>query len=185
MPDLGPSPPPEPLTPERIEEMRVADLEASWALVVGTYPDAVRPEATFVGFIDKDTTVSVLRECFEANGVPIDEGRSSPDLNGPVTSIGSSVATEAQAVGNFICHAQHPVKPMSAMSAAQLGYVYDYLTKFLVPCYASFGIVNEPAPSREFFVENWPRQNWFPSAFANEMSLEVDPAIEEHCPPDE
>jgi hypothetical protein len=64
-----------------------------------------------------------------------------------------------------------------------LGYLYDYFTKFLVPCYEANGIENVPAPTRAEFVSLWPNQNWYPSMGDVPMGSEMENQLNAACPP--
>lgn len=180
MPDLGPSPAPVPLSDDEVERMRLEQEDAAWAAVLMTYPDAVRPQVTFEGYLTASDRVEVMSACYTAAGLPLNLGK---DGRGTVVSVGANVRTEAEAISQFSCQAAHPHRPVPPPSHEQLGYIYDYLVRFLVPCYELNGIVNPPPPPRDDFVSNWPNQGWFPSTGIMPMSMEADAALMEACPP--
>lgn len=180
MPDLGPSPAPVPLSDDEVERMRVEQEDASWAAVLITYPNAVRPQVAFEGYVTAADQIEVMSACYTAAGLPLDLARNG---RGTVLSVGTSVTTEAEAVSQFSCQAAHPHRPVPPPSHEQLGYIYDYFVRFLVPCYELNGIVNPPPPSREYFVANWPNQGWAPSTGSMPLEMEFDAALYEACPP--
>jgi hypothetical protein len=158
MPDIGPSPAPDDLDAEELERLRLAEQDANWSSVARQYPTAVRPDVAFAGYTDMGDYIDALDACYVRSGLVLG---TMTDEVGTSTRSGVSPDTEEGAVKAFTCRAEVAVEP-HPMNAAQLGYLYDYLSRFLAPCYAANGIANPPAPSREDFVAKWPRQNWFP-----------------------
>jgi hypothetical protein len=176
MPDLGPSPAPDELTDAEREAVRMGYQDQFWQGVMSQYPDAVRPADPFTGYTAPDDMQNALNECFLSQGLTLGttidaEGNSSPG--------GAEASTEQQSIGMFLCHARI-TGPTQPPNDAQLGYIYDYLTEFLVPCYEANGIQNPAPPTREEFVATWPHQNWFPSTglFGDEREYAVNRA----CP---
>jgi hypothetical protein len=183
MPDLGPSPQPAPQTPEQTEQLRLARVDTDWQFVLGQYPNAVRPETPFQGYIGSADEMSVMSACLTEQHVPLSYGYAiGAKKSDKPMSVGGEASNEHQAIGLFICGAEHPGRPNSPMTPEQLGWSYDYFTEFLVPCYQANGIDVPPAPSREDFISKWPHQNWFPSP-----GMGADPdktaAIQKACPP--
>ncbi|GAB2462086.1 hypothetical protein HD599_000960 [Conyzicola lurida] len=158
IPDLGPLPASDVLTPDQIEQERLAGVEASWLQVTGSYPDAVRPDAAFVGFTPGYTYVDALDECYIDSGLALDR---KTDEVGVSRRTGTTVRSEADAVAVYLCQTAVVVSP-PPMNAAQIGYYYDYLTEFLAPCYAANDIGNAAAPERETYIASWPSTGWFP-----------------------
>ena len=159
MPDLGPLPVPDVLTPEQTEQARLATVDADWSQVTRSYPDAVRPEVVFAGYTPGYTYVDTLDECYVDSGLALDR---KTDEVGVSRRTGTTVGSEADAVAVYACLTSVMVTP-PPMNAAQIGYYYDYLTEFLAPCYAANGIDNAAAPSRETYIASWPATSWFPS----------------------
>ncbi|WP_157509558.1 hypothetical protein [Glaciibacter superstes] len=186
MPDLGPSPAPAVLTEEGIEQLRLESVEAQWTRVLVRYPGAARPETQFAGYLAGDARLQAMRDCLETHNVTISESRSGWEADAPIVSVGPDAQNQEEAVGGFICMTMYPFTPVPAPTDAQLGYIYDYLTQFIVPCYQANGVAradDAAAPTREFFIANWPNQNWFPSPdIAMVDSPEWD-AVNDACPP--
>lgn len=180
LPDIGPVPAGyPPFTEAESDAARVDQAEQWWQAVLERYPDAVRPDATFTAYLTDETRVETMRECYTAAGLAIEEGRDGPD--GPVVSIGASATNEAEAIARYVCMTAHPSTPVPGLNEAELGWLYDYLTEFSVPCLAANGIESEPAPLREDFVANWPNQHWYVSVGMS-ADPEWDAALEEACP---
>ena len=110
MPDFEPWPEGDPFTEEDAEAARLANADSDWQGVLATYPDAVRPEVAFEGYVTQSTSVEVMRACYEAAGLPIDEGRSGPDPDDPVLSISTSTDTPEEAIAAYACRVAHPHK---------------------------------------------------------------------------
>lgn len=178
MPDLGPSPTPVPLTDGARESLRLTAQDAQWQSVVDAYPNAVRPEVKFEGYLASETRVKILSECYESRGVAFAEGT---DADGNIVGLSPSTTNEAETVATYACDAAHPPSPVAPPSPEILGYLYDYLTEFVVPCYEANGVANPEPPAREEFVARWPNQNWFPSLEGGQAGTS-DEAIEEACP---
>ncbi|SIN87183.1 hypothetical protein [Agromyces cerinus] len=182
MPEFAPWPAGDPFTEADVEAARLAEADRGWQTVLATYPDAVRPEVAFEAYVTDENRVDVTRACFEAAGLPIDEGRTGPDPDGPVVSIGTSTTTVEEAIALYSCRVAHPEKRTSAPpNAEQLGWIYDYLTEYYGPCLAENAIDVAPAPPRDEFVAKWPEQGWFPSNDRAMYDPEWDAALEEAC----
>ncbi|WP_166878839.1 hypothetical protein [Salinibacterium sp. ZJ450] len=104
-------------------------------------------------------------------------------MYGKVSGMEWTTDLEEHAVGAYVCLGRHRSQPFAPPNDAQLGWVYDYLTQFLAPCYEANGIENPPGPSREDFVANWPDQGWFPTTGHFPMEIDEERAIFEACPP--
>ena len=184
MPEFAPWPASDPFTEADVEAARIAEADRDWQGVLGSYPDAVRPEVGFEAYVTDEDRVDVMRACYEAAGVPIDEGRTGPDPDDPVVSIGTSTTTVEQAIAAHSCRVAHPERRTSGPpNAEQLGWIYDYLTGYYVPCYEANDIVVPPAPPREEFVANWPNQGWFPMVGDHPLAMDAewDAALSKAC----
>lgn len=187
MPDWAPYPESDPpLTEAQSEAKRLADADARWQAVLASYPDAVRPEDAFAGHVTDENRVEVLRECYEAGGLQVDEGRTAGNTDGPPDSISwSGSGSEAELIAAYACDTAHPTKITDpGPNDAELGWVYDYLTEFYAPCLAANGIEVPEPPGRDIWVETYPGFVWFPSAGNDErfMEREMDAALQEACP---
>lgn len=178
MPDLGPSPAPVPLSDVDRETLRLANLDAQWQSVVSMFPDAKRPDVEFAAYLSEADRAEKLAPCYTESGIKYSEGT---DENGTVVGLSPSIIDEASAVAIFLCDAAYPHQLVAPPSPEILGYLYDYFTKFVVPCYEANGITNNPAPTREAFITQWPNQNWFPSMGDVADTADGD-AIETACP---
>lgn len=182
IPDLGSSPAPAPQTPTQIEQIRLSIADQAWRQVLLQYPAALRPPVAFGGYITDAAEVSVMSQCYSEHGVPIANGYPAGAKKGdPPTSVGADASDEQEAIGAWLCNAEHPYRPTPPPTPQQLEYLYDYLTEFLVPCYEANGITEPPAPSRADFVAKWPHQNWYPADGAG-MDGDKAAAITKACP---
>jgi hypothetical protein len=181
MPEFEPWPANDPITEADVEAQRLAAADGAWQTVISTYPDAVRPDIPVEGVVTGSNWIEVLGGCLEAAGVPVDEGRSSPEPDAPVTGLSPAPTTEAQAVAVYACHVAHPNEAHVAPNAAQLGWIYDYLIEYYVPCFEANGISVPPPPSRAEFVAEWPNQGWWPSIDRPTPDPEWDAALTEAC----
>jgi hypothetical protein len=180
MPDLGPSPPPVPLTAEQTEQLRLQWRDDAWNTVQFRFPNAVRPDVPFKGYVAEVSRIEVISACYKSVGLLLDYGKNS---SGKIVGVGTETKTEAEAVSAYACQAAHPVKPTPPPSPEQLGYIYDYLVEFLAPCYAANGIPNPPPPSRDDFIAKWPNQGWYPTSGNAPPDAVKDDALDAACPP--
>lgn len=181
MPDFGPKPTMPPLTDAEAETQRVVEQDDFWQRrVLDRFPDAVRPEVKFGGYVTDDDWVDIRRDCYTAAGLPFDIGTNPAGKGG---ALSPNVDTESNAVAGYVCDSEHPFRPLAPLDARVLGWYYDYLTEFLAPCYAANGIRNTAPPSREYFIANFPDQGWWPSQGSSPMGTAVDDAIDAACPP--
>ncbi len=180
MPDLGPSPAPQVLDAAQTEALRLAEQDRLWAGVTGQYTDATRPADTFAGYLDDSQRLASMKKCITDAGLKLDTGT---DASGTVVDYGASTTTREESIASFSCQTAFRSAPSTPPSSDQLGYMYDYLTEFLVPCYAANGIANQPAPSRTQFVALWPNQGWFPTSGSALMGTELDTQLNAACPP--
>ncbi|WP_136707019.1 hypothetical protein [Agromyces sp. H66] len=186
MPDLAPYPEPDPpLTEAESETRRLEDADLLWQGVLASHPNAVRPEVAFEGHVTDENRIEVLRACYEAAGLQIDEGRTSGNPDGPPDAIGWSGSGEADVVAGYACAVAHPTKITNpGPNDAELEWIYDYLTDFYAPCLEANGIEVPESPGRDNWVETWPGYVWFPSAGDDERfwEPEMDAALREACP---
>ena len=180
VPDIGHSPAPTPLTDAETEAQRISEQDQAWVQVLTRFPQAVRPAVDAVEYVAIDETIEKLIECYESVGVPIDIGR---DRHGNIGGVSTLSTTEAEAVAEFVCRQQLRPRPRAPINQAQLGWMYDYLTEFYVPCLEANGIKNPAPPSRSDFIANYPNQNWFPSMGSAFMDNDLGEAIALACPP--
>jgi hypothetical protein len=179
MPDLGPRPSSEPLSDIDAERKRVELADGHWDTVIAQYPDAVRPEVAFQGFIALEAHFETMRTCLEDAGVEIAIPTSAEGEPAGFEIVEPTVETS---IAYYACEVSHPVRPSAEPSDAELGWAYDYLTRFVVPCYEANGIENEPAPPREEWVAVWPEYLWMPSTGDLPLDPERQAAIDEACP---
>jgi hypothetical protein len=187
MPDLAPYPESDPpLTDAESETKRLEHADLLWqGVVLTTYPQAVRPEVAFEGYVTDETRIEVMRACYEAAGLQVEEGWKSPDLEGPPDSIGWSGNGETDVIAGYACAVAHPMKiTRPGPNKAELGWIYDYLVTFYAPCLAANGLKVPEPPGRDVLVEAWPEYTWFPTT-AEDPRLrqpDVDAALQEACP---
>ncbi|WP_157155937.1 MULTISPECIES: hypothetical protein [unclassified Diaminobutyricimonas] len=179
MPDLGPRPTPDPLSDEQANARRLELQDESWKLVTDQYPSAVRPEDPFVGYISADESLDLVTACLTEKGVPFGYGT---DAYGNRAGYEVNLDTEANAVGVFVCREMHRGRPRGPSTEAELGWLYDYLTQFLAPCYEANNYEIPPPPARDEFIARWPNQGWWPSPPGMPLEPAEEIALNEACP---
>ena len=146
---------------ESEREQALADTaDQWWDFVTQLFPEAQRPAAATVEeieFGDQGATLGeALDRCLDAAGVS----------RGGVGTLEWVPTTVDDAVAWYICRVEYPTAPEPAVNDAQLGWLYDYLSKFVAPCLEARGSTIPTPPTREAFILEWPNQNWFPSSSA-------------------
>jgi hypothetical protein len=140
--ELGPVPPAPELTEAVLDDYLARSLDWQWANVVRNYPHAERHEVAEIERASGSNPRAM--QC-------ADEARAA------------GLDPQAFAVAVYTCAAQFPSLPTGTLSRDQARYLYDYWTRFVVPCYADAGYPDTSTPpTREFFAANWPFQNWAP-----------------------
>ena len=112
--------------------------DRQWAILLQTFPQAVRPTDSFVHWTSSDDPDRVA--CVTA-------AASTPGSD-------SSPPTAAPSIAIFDCEfVRYPVRQSPPPNAAQVSYYYDYLTHYLVPCYLAHGATIDPGmPTRAQFI---------------------------------
>jgi hypothetical protein len=154
---LGEVPESEPMTPEREADFITRFQDFRWELVSRSYPDAVRPAVTVV-----DTTGAGAPACMSDGSM-----------------------SEQNAISDYVCLAQNPPVPPAMLTDAQAGYLYDYWTGFVLPCYHENGYeIEAQPPTRDRFVARWPFQDWSPrpSTLGGEDIIELFAELDQFCP---
>lgn len=179
MPDLGPRPTSEPLSDSEAEQRRIELADSHWETVIAQYPHAVRPEVAFVGYIAPEDHFDTMRACLEERGVEVAIGATA---DGEPTGFEIVEPTEETSIAHYTCEVAPPGRPLPEPSDAELEWAYDYLTKFVAPCYELNGFENEPAPPREVWVDAWPAYVWSPTTGDLPLDSDRQAAIDEACP---
>lgn len=123
--------------------------DAKWTQVVSRFPGVLRPSDAFVHWSAGPTDPDV-KSCYVAAGATVDEGT---DADGNTYPGFSGPDTVAYAQATFDCiYDRFPTRPTPPATTSQISYYYDYLTKFVVPCYRAHGAVVDPAPTRADFI---------------------------------
>jgi hypothetical protein len=136
------APMPDPLGPQRRQQIREAILDAHWAPIQADYPDALRPEVpTMKPVSDHDQPAAVLA-CLRSSGIP-----ASPSDNGfrYNSSLGQS-QLEFVVVG-YVCSASLPSESEveSYLSGSSRAALFDYQRTIVRPCLLAAGATS-PAP---------------------------------------
>lgn len=142
---------PQGLPAEQLESMTRATVDATWeATGLSTRP------AAEVGETESGATFfDAMRDCMFASGVNLDG--MSVDANGGYTPmlVNHDEPGPADRIAFYQCFAQHPIDPVSGTGIAtreQLEYVFDYWTRWLMPCIAMHGYSVANTPERQVFV---------------------------------
>ena len=139
------------LPAEQLESMTQATVDATWeATGLRTRP-TVEVGATESG----EKFFDAIRDCMFASGVNLDG--MSVDANGGYLPmlVNQDEPGPAERIAFYQCFAQHPIDPVSGTGIAtreQLEYVFDYWTRWLMPCIAMHGYSVANAPEREVFI---------------------------------
>jgi len=173
---LGPLPPDEVPGAERLAAFRRAIADLAWKAISASYPDAER-YAGPVGYLPDAAVAPAIAGCVAARGPALPEGGTDDEA-----------LAKAAALTQYACSQQFVRESGPGLSAEQVGYLFDYQARFVLPCYAEKGhpALVQPIP-RDEYVANWPFQSWSPEpSGVDVMTVEYD-QLELMCPsvPDE
>jgi hypothetical protein len=151
--ELGPMPAHAEPTPERLERLRQIAQERAWAGLARQYPGMPRPDAALVEYVEPGDGLTRGQRCIAERGaeLPADGSADGPQL-------------QANAVATYVCGVQYPTRMRGLLTEEQTAYLYDYWTGFVLPCFEEVGTPSTAKPpTREYFIDNWPYQDWAPS----------------------
>ena len=169
--ELGPYPTPAPLTESERDAQLSEGSDREWAEVLTSFPDAIRPDVEVIETVSTNEYRDKRRACLTEAGETIAPGDEwEPD------------GTEASAILGYVCAVEFPITPGRPFSDLELGYLYDFLTGFTVPCMSARGYETDPPISREAFVTKWPNQNWYPYPGGLELMAEESEQLLAECP---
>lgn len=160
------APPPGP-TDAELDAYHVALLDEVWS---NTALEGVveRPAIAVVDTLDPSNWVKQVYICLEQRGVGGFSLLFGEQTGLSLISLDASVPpSEADQLAFYVCTAQYRLNGSDILgsqplrSRAQLDYIYDYFSTWLVPCMLENGYAVPYAPSREDFVASQGR--WNPS----------------------
>ncbi|MBG6107756.1 hypothetical protein [Frigoribacterium sp. CG_9.8] len=174
-------PMPDPLGPQRRQQIRQAILDAHWAPVVADYPDAIRPAVpTMTPVSDYDQPSAVLA-CLRSTGIP-----ASPTDNGfRYSSTRGQSQLEAVRYG---CSASAPSESEleSYLSGSSRAALFDYRRTIVRPCLLAAGATS-PAPpdggATDYFPAALAAWNPFMEIRASQPRAGTVAYLEKRCPP--
>ena len=169
--EIGPYPTPEPLSESDRQALLEEQIDNAWAELLLAYPSAERPDVEVIATVSGEEYRDARRDCLRDLGEIVgDDDDWEPD------------ATEASALLGYTCDAQYPIAPGPPVTDDEIGYLYDFLITFTVPCLERLGMENPAPPSRSDFVSKWPQQHWWPKAEGVEMGSPEEIAVYDTCP---
>ena len=161
---LGPLPPDEPPSAERMAAFRQTLSDVAWNAISSSYPDAERytGPATYLPDAQVNTAVE---NCVAQQGLALPEGGTSDEA-----------LVKASSLARYVCAQQFVVERGPGLSERQVAYLYDYQTEFVLPCYSEKGYpVLTPPIARAEYVAKWPFQYWSPEpSRIDAMGVEYD-----------
>lgn len=179
---LGPVPPHTVYLPDQEEQARIAKVETEWAELLDQYPDAIRPPAVFVRYVDGPERAAAHIDCLAARGFTAQAAPGPEGMGGSYSVTNNADEAMAELTAIWACAVEYPRRPSPPFSAEQLAYLYDYFVEFKVPCLKAAGHPQEQAPTREHFITQWPKQNWYPSARIEPLDSPEWAVVEAACP---
>ena len=161
---LGPLPPDEPPSAERMAGFRQTLSDMAWNAISSSYPDAVRYTGPATYLPDAQVN-SAVEDCVAQQGLALPEGGTSDEA-----------LVKASSLARYVCTQQFVVERGPGLSERQVAYLYDYQTEFVLPCYSEKGYpVLTPPIARAEYVAKWPFQYWSPEpSRIDAMGVEYD-----------
>jgi len=151
----APVPPPNP-TDAEIDSIMVARVESMAASDTEAHPE-VWNAITFGRFIANEEAPAVLGECMGAFGVTTVQIGTNGSMSWTDSAGDGFVETVISA-----CQFAYPSDYSREWvhTDAQLEYLYNYVTTFLVPCLSAAGYASEEPPTRRAFMETARHDLW-------------------------
>ena len=161
---LGPIPASEEPSPERLAAFRQVQSDRGWAGISSQYPDAVRATAEPV-YLPAAEAADARTACLAEQGLELPEGGTD-----------DQALVKASSLAAYACQQKFVDDRGPGLSERQVGYLYDYQTQFVLPCYEQKGhAVTVPPIARDQYVATWPFQNWGPEpSDIDMMTVEYD-----------
>lgn len=148
---LGPIPANEEPSPERLAAFRQTMSDIGWAGISSQYPDAVRAteEPTY---LPRAEAAAAADACLAETGLELPEGGTD-----------DTALVEASVIAGYVCNQRFVGEEGPGLSEKQAAYLYDYQTRFVLPCYEQQGHPVTTAPiARDEYIAKWPFQYWSP-----------------------
>lgn len=149
---LGTYPPDAELTDEAAAQLLGDAADSTWSRVIAQFPSAARPDVAVEKRVATEDAREILTTCLVESGLDLGVGGYNEYFP----------ETAPDGIAWYTCKARFPLEPEAAPTEDQLGYIYDYLVSFVVPCLEENGATNAAPPTREDFIAEWPNQGWFP-----------------------
>lgn len=180
---LGPVPPRPEYTPLEEEQARIQHVEAEWAQLLVQYPAAERTAVELERYVDSVDELSTAQmACLAELGFETVPGHTTDGKIAGFEFVIDPGQEQATAVASWQCSTRFAFRPSPPLTEQELGYLYDYFVEFQVPCLEAEGQHQVPAPTREFFIEEWPRQEWWPRPSVGAIDTEEWDRLEGACP---
>lgn len=177
---LAASEPPPPLDPDIAFEQYQGGIAEQWAELHEKYPEAVRPNVSFVRFITKEEEDVVVAACLRAQGIPavIDENGV-----GTLTPIGQEQEYD---LAWFACTVQFPLDPSEYQPPTdeEMYFLYRYYLDEQIPCLEARGYdISAPPGFDDFLARWWAGEMWAPYTEVEVSDFATLEDIQDACPP--
>ena len=147
-------------------QTREQQLDDLWKYYTASYPDAIRPDVTFIRYVQQNEWATIQADCMNAMGfLNVSE---TPD-GGLASGTVPEAQAEAYQVASYVCDAEYPLDPKYSIPLTddRIGVLYDYYVDELTPCLEKEGYSVTPAPSESTFISSYRSGGWTPYADIN------------------
>lgn len=140
-------------------------LDATW---VGTGLEGIvdRPRVTAEQPVDRAEWATAFHSCMSAGNFGEAGTHYAPDSGYFLSEEdGRPIKNNREQLVFYTCVARNPVDPVASgelLTAAQLGYTWDYYQRWTIPCLSSKGLRVTGVPSRFSFQELGAANAWTP-----------------------
>lgn len=144
----------------------VLDVDALWGTFASRYPDAERPDAQLVRYVDEQEIPQAMADCLIAAGWTNVTVRAD---GGVAAGPSDPAQQEAFDMSMFVCMVQYPLDPKYTveLSTERLESLYDYYVGDLKACLELEGYEVNDAPSKTTFIETFYDVGWTPYVAIN------------------
>ena len=171
-----------PLSAAEKQRLLDADQQTDLDELRAQYPGADPGRVAFKHFVHTRDWPSTMSSCMLAAGF-----RTSVDTGGITYSDLPAQQQQPYALALYRCGREYPIDPMDSapLSAAELKFLYGYVSGTLSKCLRTHGIAVPNPPSEQTFADAYPSTGgWDPYSSATDVSKAQWAKLVKECPPE-
>lgn len=131
-----------------------------WGYLLQQNPTLSRPATSVVAVLSGDDWARAVEGCLAVATIDFADSSGATSIQGSL----DGHAFDTSDVAYQVCRDSYPKRDDvdNLMNDAQIGYLYDYYSTWVVPCLAKLGRVSLRTPTRDAFITNFAAEGWPP-----------------------